>query len=115
MKTFLVFFYCFISTAIAQPAPPNIVVFLVDDMGIMDTSVPFLTDDNGKPKKYPLNEWYRTPSMERIARQGIRFNQFCAMSVCSPTRASILNGQNAARHPVVSAFRIPSGIHGRQR
>ncbi len=102
MKTFLVFFYCFISTAIAQPAPPNIVVFLVDDMGIMDTSVPFLTDDNGKPKKYPLNEWYRTPSMERIARQGIRFNQFCAMSVCSPTRASILNGQNAARHHVTT-------------
>ena len=102
MKTFLVFFYCFISTAIAQPAPPNIVVFLVDDMGIMDTSVPFLTDDNGKPKKYPLNEWYRTPSMERLARQGIRFHQFCAMSVCSPTRASILNGQNAARHHVTT-------------
>lgn len=77
---------------------PNIVVFLVDDMGVMDTSVPFLTDKEGKPKRYPLNDYYRTPSMERLAKQGIRFNQFYAMSVCSPTRTSLMNGQNAARH-----------------
>lgn len=77
---------------------PNIMVFLVDDMGVMDTSVPFLTDGNGRPVRYPLNEWYQTPSMERIAASGIRFNQFYAMSVCSPTRISIMTGQNAARH-----------------
>ena len=77
---------------------PNILVFLVDDMGVMDTSVPFLTDEQGAPKRYPLNEYYRTPSMERLAHQGIRFNQFYAMSVCSPTRISIMTGQNAARH-----------------
>ena len=45
---------------------PNIVVFLVDDMGVMDTSVPFLTDANGKAKRYPLNDYYRTPGMERL-------------------------------------------------
>ncbi|MFK7852256.1 MAG: sulfatase [Akkermansiaceae bacterium] len=77
---------------------PNIMVFLVDDMGVMDTSLPFLTDSSGKPKRYPLNDFYRTPSMERLAKQGIRFNQFYAMSVCSPTRISIMTGQNAARH-----------------
>ena len=77
---------------------PNIMVFLIDDMGVMDTSVPFLTDENGKPKRYPLNDYYRTPGMERLAKQGIRFNQFYAMSVCSPTRISIMTGQNAARH-----------------
>ncbi len=77
---------------------PNIVIFLVDDMGVMDTSVPFLTDDAGKPKRYPLNDYYRTPNMERLAARGIRFNNFCAMNVCSPTRISILTGQNAARH-----------------
>uniref|UniRef100_UPI0026130F81 sulfatase n=1 Tax=uncultured Gimesia sp. TaxID=1678688 RepID=UPI0026130F81 len=77
---------------------PNIVVFLVDDMGVMDTSVPFLTDAQGKPKRYPLNDYYITPSMERLAKQGIRFNNFYAMSVCSPTRISIMTGQNAARH-----------------
>lgn len=42
--------------ATAWGAKPNIVVFLVDDMGVMDTSVPFLTDDAGKPKRYPLND-----------------------------------------------------------
>jgi arylsulfatase A-like enzyme len=82
----------------AAPDRPNIVIFLVDDMGVMDTSVPFLTDAAGQPKRYPLNEWYRTPAMERLASRGVRFNQFCAMSVCSPTRISILTGQNAARH-----------------
>ena len=77
---------------------PNIVVFLVDDMGIMDTSVPFLADGDGRPKRYPLNDFYRTPHMERLAANGIRFNNFQAMSVCSPTRISIMTGQNAARH-----------------
>jgi arylsulfatase A-like enzyme len=77
---------------------PNLVVMLVDDMGVMDTSVPFLTDAEGRPVRHPLNELYRTPSMERLAERGIRFNQFYAMSVCSPTRVSLLTGQNAARH-----------------
>jgi arylsulfatase A-like enzyme len=82
----------------ADPTLPNIVVFLVDDMGVMDTSLPFLTDETGKPKRYPLNDFYRTPNMERLAVRGIRFNNFYAMSVCSPTRISIMTGQNAARH-----------------
>ncbi len=77
---------------------PNLVVFLVDDMGAMDSSVPFLTDADGKPVRHPLNERYRTPSMERLAERGVRFSQFYAMSVCSPTRISIQTGQNAARH-----------------
>lgn len=87
-----------LNAADAPPAQPNIVVFLVDDMGVMDTSLPFLTDANGQPKRYPLNDYYRTPNMERLAARGIRFNNFCAMSVCSPTRISIMSGQNAARH-----------------
>ena len=82
----------------AESQPPNIVIFLVDDMGIMDTSVPFLTDAAGEPQRYPLNDYYRTPNMKRLASQGIRFNNFYAMSVCSPTRISIMTGQNAARH-----------------
>ncbi|MGE0758624.1 MAG: sulfatase-like hydrolase/transferase, partial [Pirellulaceae bacterium] len=77
---------------------PNLVIFLVDDMGVMDTSVPFLTDAAGHPRRYPLNDYYRTPNMERLAAAGIRFNHFYAMSVCSPTRISIATGQNAARH-----------------
>ncbi len=90
------------SGAGAQAVPPNVVVFLIDDMGVMDTSVPFLTDDQGKPRKYPLNDFYRTPNMERLASLGIRFSRFSAMSVCSPSRVSLLTGQNSARHRVTN-------------
>lgn len=87
---------CF-SSAVAQ-SKPNIVVFLVDDMGLMDTSLPFITNERGNPVRQPLNDWYHTPNMERLAAQGIRFSTFYAQSVSSPSRTSILTGQNAARH-----------------
>lgn len=103
--------FCIISTCISctttsdQDLPPNIIVFLVDDMGLMDTSVPFLTDSTDNPVAYPLNHYYRTPNMEHLAMQGIRFTNFYAHSVCSPTRASILTGQNAARHGTTNWIR----------
>ncbi|MEN8187756.1 MAG: sulfatase-like hydrolase/transferase [Bacteroidota bacterium] len=82
--------------------PPNIIVFLVDDMGLMDTSLPFLMDVDGNQVKYPLNNFYRTPNMEKMAKQGIRFTNFYAHSVCSPTRTSLMTGQNSARHGVTN-------------
>ena len=94
----VVVFLCLVKVASAAPSQPNVMIFLVDDMGVMDTSVPFLTDDAGRPKRYPLNDFYRTPNMDRLASRGIRFSNFYAMSVCSPTRISIMTGQNAARH-----------------
>ncbi|SHI47258.1 Arylsulfatase A [Rubritalea squalenifaciens DSM 18772] len=97
----------------AAPQKPNVVVFLVDDMGVMDTSVPFLTDESGNPKSYPLNEWYRTPNMERLAKQGIRFTHFYAQSVCSPTRASIMTGQNATRHHTTQFINPGSNNRGK--
>ena len=106
---------CLPPSALAATTSPNVVIFLVDDMGVMDTSVPFLTDEAGQPVRYPLNEYYRTPNMERLASQGIRFNNFCAMSVCSPTRVSIMTGQNAARHGVtnwINPERNNGGPHG---
>ena len=60
---------------------PNIIVFLVDDMGLMDTSVPFIADESGQPVRHPLNDWYHTPNMERLAKQGICFSTFYAQSV----------------------------------
>lgn len=83
---------------LADEPRPNIAVMLVDDMGVMDTSLPFLTDESGHAKRYPLNDFYRTPNMERLAAGGVRFNNFYAMSVCSPTRVSIMTGQYSARH-----------------
>jgi arylsulfatase A-like enzyme len=75
---------------------PNIILFLVDDMGWQDTSVPFWT------KKTPFNERYHTPAMERLACEGMIFTQAYASSVCSPTRVSLITGMNAARHRVTN-------------
>jgi arylsulfatase A-like enzyme len=111
----LLVFAALCSFARAKTDSPNIVLFLIDDMGIMDTSVPFLTDAEGKPMKYPLNDAYRTPNMERLAEQGIRFNQFCAMSVCSPSRIALMTGQNAARHRTtnwINPDKDNAGPHG---
>ncbi len=103
-----------VSRAQTEVKQPNIIVFLVDDMGVMDTSVPFLTDEASRPKRYPLNDYYRTPSMGRLAEQGIRFNNFYAMSVCSPTRVSIMTGQNAARHHVTNWINPQNNNRGPQ-
>ena len=70
---------------------PNIVLFLVDDMGWQDTSVPFHSE------RTPFNDLYQTPSMERLAAQGMKFTQAYSHSVCSPTRVSLMSGMNAAR------------------
>lgn len=91
-----------------ESSPPNIIIFLVDDMGLMDTSVPFIADSEGNPKRYPLNDFYRTPNMEKLAAQGIRFSNFYAHSVCSPTRVSIMTGQNSARHRTTTWIRSES-------
>lgn len=86
------------ATGITAQDRPNIILFLVDDMGLMDTSLPFDVDAQGNPLRQPLNDWYRTPHMERLAQQGIRFSTFYAQSVSSPSRTSLMTGQNAARH-----------------
>lgn len=92
---------CLLSILFAVPSSaadrPNILFFLVDDMGITDTSVEFLHDPAGRPLDAPLSRRYRTPNMERLAAEGRRFDQARAFSVCTPTRAAILTGQHPAR------------------
>jgi arylsulfatase A-like enzyme len=85
----------------AAPDRPNIVVFLIDDMGWQDTSVAFWR------KPTPFNSHYRTPNMERLARGGIRFTNAHAHPVCSPTRVSIMTGHNPARHHVTNWIFAP--------
>lgn len=75
---------------------PNILLFLVDDMGWQDTSLPFWKEKTG------YNMIYETPNMERLARQGMIFTQAYASSVSSPSRCSLLTGMNAARHRVTN-------------
>lgn len=80
----------------AQEKRPNIIVFLVDDMGWMDTSVPF------GDSVMALNRKYHTPNMERLAREGMKFTNAYATPVCTPTRVSMLTGLNAAHHKITN-------------
>ncbi len=62
----------------------NIILILADDLGWADLGC------------YG-NTFNETPNIDRLAQQGVRFTQFYAGPVCSPTRASIQSGQNPAR------------------
>ncbi len=75
---------------------PNIIVFLVDDMGWMDTSLPF------GDKAMPLNKRFHTPNMERLAAEGMQFTNAYAAPVCTPSRVSLMSGMNAAHHRVTN-------------
>ena len=77
--------------ASASESPPNIVVFLVDDLGWQDVSLPL------GPEATPFNERYRTPNVERLARRGMLFTDaYASAPVCSPTRTSLLTGRSPA-------------------
>lgn len=76
---------------------PNIIMFLVDDMGWQDTSVPFYNNERSN-----LNQRFRTPNMERLAQLGIRFTEAYACAISSPTRCSLMSGMNASRHRVTN-------------
>lgn len=75
---------------------PNIILFMVDDMGWQDTSVPFWSE------KTKWNRMYHTPNMERLAEEGMKFTSAYAQSICSPTRSSLMSGMNVARHRVTN-------------
>ncbi len=81
-----------VTVSIAQVQSPNIVVFLVDDLGWQDTSVPF------HAQVTPFNERYNTPNWEKLAANGTKYtNAYAAGPVCTPSRTSLLTGQSPAR------------------
>ena len=64
---------------------PNIVFFLVDDLGWSDLGC------------YG-SSFYETPHIDRLAREGTRFTDaYATCHVCSPSRASIMTGKYPAR------------------
>lgn len=75
---------CLPLATIAASRPLNVVFILADDLGAHDLAC------------YGA-DLHETPRLDQLAREGVRFTQAYAMSVCSPTRASILTGQHAAR------------------
>ncbi len=73
----------------------NLVIILVDDLGWMDLSCQGST-------------YYRTPHIDRLAAEGVRFTDaYAACAVCSPTRAAILTGKYPAR--LMLTDWLPSG------
>lgn len=86
----------FAASVNAQQDRPNIILFMVDDMGWQDTSLPFWT------QRTRLNSIYETPNMERLARHGMMFTQAYASPISSPSRCSLLTGSNAVRHHVTN-------------
>ena len=87
-----------VSSASAQTRAdrPNIILFMVDDMGWQDTSLPFWKE------RTHYNDAYETPNMERLARQGKMFTQAYACPISSPTRCSLITGANNVRHRVTN-------------
>jgi N-sulfoglucosamine sulfohydrolase len=84
MKSRLLVFMCAAILAagniLALPNQPNIIIFLLDDVGQRDIGV------FGNPV-------VKTPNIDRLAAEGMRFdNAFLTTSSCSPSRASILTG-----------------------
>lgn len=80
----------------AESTQPNIIVFLVDDMGWQDCSVPFFKE------KTKWNSIYHTPNLEKLASQGMKFTNAYAASVCTPSRVSLLTGMNPIHHKVTN-------------
>ena len=72
---------------------PNILFILSDDQGA------WAMHCAGTPELY-------TPNLDRIARSGMRFdNFFCVSPVCSPARASLLTGRIPSAHGVLDWLR----------
>ncbi|MCE7067952.1 arylsulfatase [Dyadobacter sp. CY326] len=90
MKNVFTLFCCFIIGIIgcdlwaqtAKPGRPNIIFILADDLGYGDVGF------NGQ-------KLIKTPNIDKLAREGMIFNQFYAgTSVCAPSRASLLTGKH---------------------
>ena len=64
----------------APSGAPNVVLILVDDVGFGATST------FGGP--------ISTPTFDKLAAEGLRYNSFHVNSLCSPTRAALLTGRN---------------------
>jgi len=84
-KLFCALLVLMIATASFAARPPNIILILTDDLGWKDLGC-------------QGSDFYQTPHLDRMAREGMRFTQaYAAGPVCSPTRASLMTGQHPAR------------------
>lgn len=81
--------------ATSKPRMPNVIVILVDDLGVGDLGAYGGTQ-------------IRTPQIDRLAAEGVRFTQFYAGSaVCAPTRCTLLTGQHTGHAQVRTNVKPP--------
>ncbi|MCP5536448.1 MAG: sulfatase [Akkermansiaceae bacterium] len=69
---------------------PNILFILADDLGWTDLSTGSTNHGNG-------SDFYETPNIDRLAREGMSFTSAYMQPNCAPTRAALLSGQYAPR------------------
>lgn len=81
------------AAAPAQPARPNVIFILADDLGIVDVNA-YAARFTGAA---PAQMYYETPNLDRLTREGTAFAQAYACQLCSPTRASLLTGKYGSR------------------
>jgi len=75
----------------------NFLFILADDYGYHDSGI-------------LGSEFYETPNIDRIAREGMIFtNGYACCQVCSPSRASIMTGKFPARHGITDWIGAPTG------
>ncbi len=95
MRHLSLLLFLFLAQASFADERPNILLVLIDDLGWQDLSVPLHDEPT------PFNERYRTPNVERLAREGMRFtNAYSSSPVCTPTRTSIMTGMSPARSQI---------------
>lgn len=87
----------------AKAEKPNILFIVVDDLGYEDLSV-------------MGSKYYETPNIDALAKSGTIFtNGYATCSVCSPSRASLLNGQFTARHGLTQYEGAPFGLDWKKK
>lgn len=91
--TFILAFTGLLSTKAADSSP-NFVVILTDDQSWVGSSLEMIPGDDRTRSDY-----FQTPSIQRLARMGMRFTQgYSPGASCCPTRRSLQTGQMPARH-----------------
>ena len=97
LKKYFIYFLLLLPLGlIAQQQKPNIVFFLIDDMGWQDCSLPFWD------KTTPQNKIFHTPNMERLAKMGMKFTNGYANPVCTPSRVALMTGMDVPRHHITN-------------
>ncbi len=82
----------------APEGAPNIVVVLIDDVGFGAAAT--------------FGGAIRTPTLDRLAQNGLRFNQFHTTALCSPTRMALLTGRNHHSANAGSVMEVATAFQG---